>query len=649
MASFTLSPVGGAGAQFFDNNGNILTGGKLYTYAAGTTTPLTTYTTPAGNVANTNPIILDSAGRPPQEIWLSVIYSYKFLLKTSTDVLIATYDNIPGLPPPAVTNDASTIYYEQGNTVTAGSFVIGNTYMIASLETTNFVAIGAAFNSVGQVFVATGAGSGTGTAYTSQTVEAKLQQTVSVKDFGAVGNGVADDTAALQAAINYAKTNNKILYVTSGTYLISGLVIYPASYLTFDPNAILKLSANGIAIRTVQSIGAPAPTSGIDGIILENPTIDMDNHDGCGILLECARDALITSPYVYNIGTGTISRNDTFSTDTYPTMGIGIKGITNVNTAVFNRIVLARCMGVDTGVTPTGGVGIWMGGSQSGTSQRANMNRLEQPICKELLYGIYVDFGSDNIISQPEVSACDDGVRVGRLTGGAASSFRNRIVSPYIEESSTGVYLNFRSQNTFVDGLGSVSSTTNPIFDNGVKTSLFTPNEDYEADFACFYRNRVETTAVLFPATQVPSGNLNALDDYQEGTTTAVKVADATSGGNEATTSSTVCRFIKIGKMVTVWASFTNITTTSMTAGNQVFITGLPFTCVASTDWRPPVLVHFGAITTSAGNINGYINEGESYIRLFDMTTSGSASLLVSALNSGTADLYTQVTYEADA
>jgi hypothetical protein len=96
MAVF-LSPVGGVAAQFFDNNGNPLSGGKLYTYAAGTSTPLATYTSSTGNTAHTNPIILDSAGRVPGgEIWLSVPL-YKFVLRTSTDVLIATYDNIGGI------------------------------------------------------------------------------------------------------------------------------------------------------------------------------------------------------------------------------------------------------------------------------------------------------------------------------------------------------------------------------------------------------------------------------------------------------------------------------------------------------------------------------------------------------------------------
>jgi len=96
MAVF-LSPIGGAGWQFFNNDGTVLSGGKIYTYSAGTTTPKATYTTSAGSIAHANPIILDSAGRVSGgEIWL-LSSTYKFVLNTSTDVLIATYDNISGV------------------------------------------------------------------------------------------------------------------------------------------------------------------------------------------------------------------------------------------------------------------------------------------------------------------------------------------------------------------------------------------------------------------------------------------------------------------------------------------------------------------------------------------------------------------------
>src|SRR5574343_1019557 len=105
-----LSPVGGAGAQFFDNNGNPLSGGKLYTYSAGTTTPQATYTSSSGAAFHTNPIVLDSAGRVPgsSEIWLSDGQVYKFVLKDANDVLIATYDNISGVN----SVDASRVTYD---------------------------------------------------------------------------------------------------------------------------------------------------------------------------------------------------------------------------------------------------------------------------------------------------------------------------------------------------------------------------------------------------------------------------------------------------------------------------------------------------------------------------------------------------------
>ena len=95
MTTVSLSIFGGVGAQFFDNNGNMLSGGKIYTYEAGTSTPLATYTSSAGNTAHTNPIVLDSAGRVPNggEIW-NALQLYKFVIKTSTEVLIATYDNV---------------------------------------------------------------------------------------------------------------------------------------------------------------------------------------------------------------------------------------------------------------------------------------------------------------------------------------------------------------------------------------------------------------------------------------------------------------------------------------------------------------------------------------------------------------------------
>lgn len=92
-----FSPIGN-GFQFLTIAGEPLNGGFIYVYQAGSTTPLTTYTDPSGLTANTNPIVLGVDGRPPQEIWFAEGYNYKFVLTDSTDVVIATYDNLYGIP-----------------------------------------------------------------------------------------------------------------------------------------------------------------------------------------------------------------------------------------------------------------------------------------------------------------------------------------------------------------------------------------------------------------------------------------------------------------------------------------------------------------------------------------------------------------------
>jgi hypothetical protein len=93
MASVLLSPYGN-GQQFFDDNGVPLAGGLIYTYQAGSSTPLVTYTDNGGTIANANPIVLDASGRTPQQIWLLTGFSYKFVLQNSDAVLIQTLDNI---------------------------------------------------------------------------------------------------------------------------------------------------------------------------------------------------------------------------------------------------------------------------------------------------------------------------------------------------------------------------------------------------------------------------------------------------------------------------------------------------------------------------------------------------------------------------
>jgi len=97
MTTVNLSFLAGAGSQFFDDSGVPLSGGLIYTYTAGGTTPLITYTSISGLIANSNPIVLDSAGRV-NEVWIPEGVSYKMVVKNANNVTVGTFDNLNPVP-----------------------------------------------------------------------------------------------------------------------------------------------------------------------------------------------------------------------------------------------------------------------------------------------------------------------------------------------------------------------------------------------------------------------------------------------------------------------------------------------------------------------------------------------------------------------
>ena len=303
-----LSPVGGVAAQFFDNSGQVLTGGKLYTYLAGTTTPAATYTTNSGLTANSNPIVLNAAGRVADsgEIWLTDGINYKFVLKDSNDVQIAVWDNISGINSNFVnyTLQEQTFTATQGQTVftlTGGlqytpatnnlsvfvngsKQVAGTNYLETSTTVFTFLtglnvgdvvdaitAIPVATNVISSVNVSYNQG-GTGAVTTN--VQAKLQQTVSVKDFGAVGNGSTDDTAAIQNAIDYVYDNGLgKLYFPAGNYKITkSLMVWGNQTATYNGKGISLIGAdstNTIITKTTNTgYGGVSPYASDDAIFV---------------------------------------------------------------------------------------------------------------------------------------------------------------------------------------------------------------------------------------------------------------------------------------------------------------------------------------------------------------------------------------------
>ena len=252
-----LSPVFGVAGQLFDNNGNPLAGGKIYTYSAGTTTPAATYTSASGAIAHSNPIVLDGAGRVPSgEIWLTDGIQYKFVVEDAASNLIGTYDNLSGINSNFVnfTNEQeiqtatagqtvfnlATMQYQPG-TNSLSVFVDGvnqygpgaqYAYVETDSDTITFVSglhVGASVKFTTSQLNSSGAVDAAQVSYdppfvdsVATNVEVKLSEFVSVADFGAIGDGVTDDTVAFQAAYDDVVAGGTI-YIPPGNYLVSSL------------------------------------------------------------------------------------------------------------------------------------------------------------------------------------------------------------------------------------------------------------------------------------------------------------------------------------------------------------------------------------------------------------------------------------------
>lgn len=115
--------------QFVNANGVPFSGGQLFSYVAGTTTPLVTYSDNAGSVPNTNPIVLDASGEA--DVWITPGVSYKFVLEDVNSVVQWTRDNISiqavasGSAAPSVTGSRGT---PQQITAAGGIAFTGSSY-----------------------------------------------------------------------------------------------------------------------------------------------------------------------------------------------------------------------------------------------------------------------------------------------------------------------------------------------------------------------------------------------------------------------------------------------------------------------------------------------------------------------------------------
>lgn len=151
-------------------------------------------------------------------------------------------------------------------------------------------------------------------------------------------------------------------------------------------------------------------------------------------------------------------------------------------------------------------------------------------------------------------------------------------------------------------------------------------------------------TDLVGGATTLTSINFGAstLDQYVEGTFTPV-VSDASSGGNTATTTLAVGRYVRVGRLVTVRLAIEGINTAGMTGGNTLYIQGLPFAgrnaqaCRAAS---PARLTGF----TFTNQPYLFLGVANNYLRVSENISGGSA-MDITVSNAGTS-IYGDIAYE---
>lgn len=241
MPTVNLAPV--PKERFVDSSGLALVGGKVFVYAAGTTVKQVSYSDAAGTAPNTNPVILDARGEA--NIWLDVSLPYKLVLAPAFDTdpptaSIWTVDNIPAA------NSAVP---------TALSTLIAN--LLSSIGATLVW------------FIAAGVGA------IARSLQSKGRDFVSITDFGADPTGVADSTAA----INAAGVASKSVYFPPGTYKTSSTITIPdnsrwwgagvdATTITLNTTGDLDVLVVGwFTTLELMTITTTAPAGGAKGCV----------------------------------------------------------------------------------------------------------------------------------------------------------------------------------------------------------------------------------------------------------------------------------------------------------------------------------------------------------------------------------------------
>lgn len=406
----------------------------------------------------------------------------------------------------------------------------------------------------------------------------KLNDAVSVKDFGAKGDGVADDTAAIQSAINSTSSGANTVYFPKGVYLITSTITVPYK---------------------VKLVGAGST---------------FFNNGGAATSI--TKPASLSGPAIYITGSGASIEQ------------LAVQGVTG-NTGVGIQITASRVYLRDVGVFNMGGDGIRIGEDTGNVN--CNLWRIDQVFVKNNLgHGLHISEGVTATADANGGTVTHLDAQANSLSGvmlGAAqlNSFFGAVCQ---SNSRYGFEFSSNARSNAIYG-GDIESNAlaNIRFDSGaVDNTVSSPTLTYAqvsqvvagANYLHVVAAMQLTNGFRFPDTPVPSTNVNTLDEYKEQQFgTVVDVVGITNGLGVTAWTTRKATCTKIGNRVFVTAT---LTWTANDGTGGLRITGLPYTS-NNTDGRTAFPVVVSGLTFGAGTPVGYLENNVTYVDIYLQAT----------------------------
>lgn len=249
LAQTPAGPLPMPRLQFFDASGRPLAGGKVYTYSAGTSTPLVTYTDATGTVANANPVVLDAGGFA--NIWVKNSV-YRIVVQNSAGVQQWTADNVAN----------------------PGAFAASGGYAVLD---------GAGFVPQAELNYSNG-----GTGAVNRSIQSKLSEPgVSVRDYGAIGDDSTDDLAAFQRAAAALPATGGRIFIPNGKYKLS------ATWVISQPGVVVQgcgsnqspvFDASDTVACSIDYQGGAAPAISVQANMVRLSGFSVTNSGGLGTI-----------------------------------------------------------------------------------------------------------------------------------------------------------------------------------------------------------------------------------------------------------------------------------------------------------------------------------------------------------------------------